>query len=245
MRLYGKLASWYPLLTAAEDYAEEADHFIRLVEAARNGPADTLLELGTGAGHLASHLKARFTCTLTDLSPDMLAISRAQNPDCEHLEGDMRTLDLGREFDVVLVHDAIAYMTTEADLAAAIATAAKHLRPGGLAVLIPDIVTDSFVPRTESGGHDGPDGRALRYLEWDHDSDPSDTEITVDFVLMLREPGRPVQVEHDAHTIGLFPIATWLRLMGEAGLDPVEVDVPDPYADQHTVFVGRRVAAAG
>ncbi len=240
MRLYGNLAEWYPLLTVAEDYGEEADHFIRLVEAARAGPADTLLELGTGAGHLASHLKGRFRCTLTDLSPDMLAISQAQNPECDHAEGDMRTLDLGRTFDVVLAHDAIAYMTTEADLAAAIATAARHLRPGGLAVLIPDIVTDTFEPRWESGGHDGADGRALRYLEWDHDPDPSDTEITVDFVLMLREPGRPVRVEHDAHTVGLFPIGTWLRLISEAGLEPVEVDVPDPYAGEHHVFVARR-----
>ena len=37
MRLYGKLAEWYPLITAADDYGEEADHFMRLVEAARTG----------------------------------------------------------------------------------------------------------------------------------------------------------------------------------------------------------------
>ena len=155
----------------------------------------------------------------------------------------MRTLDLGRTFDVVLAHDAIAYMTTEADLAAAIATAARHLRPGGLAVLIPDIVTDSFVPRSESGGYDGPDGRALRYLEWDHDSDPSDTEITVDFVLVLREPGQPVRIEHDTHAVGLFPIATWLRLIADAGLESITVDVPDPFAGEHQVFVARRTGA--
>ncbi len=240
MRLYGKLADWYPLITAADEYADEADHFIRLVEAARDGPADTLLELGAGAGHLASHLKRRFRCTLTDLSPDMLAISQAQNPDCEHVGGDMRTLDLGRAFDVVLAHDAIGYMTTEADLGAAMKTAADHLRPGGLAVFIPDIVTDTFAPRTESGGHDGADGRALRYVEWDHDPDPSDTEITVDFAMMLREPGRPVRVEHETHTLGLFPIATWQRLIATAGLEPVTVDVPDPYAGEHQVFVARR-----
>ena len=244
MRLYGKLASWYPLITAAEDYAEEADHFIRLVEAARQGSAETLLELGAGAGHLASHLKARFRCTLTDLSPDMLAISRAQNADCEHIEADMRALDLGRVFDVVLAHDAIGYMTTESDLAAAMATAARHLRRGGLAILIPDDVKDTFVPVTECGGHDAPDGRGLRYLEWAYDPDPSDTAITIEYTLVLREPGKPVRIEHETHTGGLFDRATWLRLMREAGLDPVDVDVPDPYAGQHTVFVGRRSATA-
>ena len=242
MRIYGALADWYPLITAAPEYAGEADHLVRLVDAARDGPADTLLELGTGAGHMASHLAGRFACTLTDVSPEMLDISRAQNSRCEHVQGDMRALELGRTFDVVLAHDAIGYMLTETDLGAAIATAARHLRLGGLAVLLPDSVADTFTPATESGGHDAPDGRALRYLEWSHDPDPTDTEITIDYALMLREPGRPVRVERDTHRIGLFPVATWLRLMREAGLEPVEVDAPDPHAGEHTVFVGRRAA---
>jgi hypothetical protein len=37
----------------------------------------------------------------------MLGLSRALNPECEHLAGDTRTLPLGRTFDAVLVHDAI------------------------------------------------------------------------------------------------------------------------------------------
>ena len=41
----------------------------------------------------------------------MLELSRTLNPDCEHLEGDMRTLRLGRTFDAVLIHDAVMYMT--------------------------------------------------------------------------------------------------------------------------------------
>ena len=76
------------------------------------GEATTLLELGSGGGNNASHLKHRFECTLTDLSPEMLALSRTLNPECEHIEGDMRTLRLERTFDAVFVHDAIAYITT-------------------------------------------------------------------------------------------------------------------------------------
>ena len=95
-------------------------------------------------------------------------------------------------------------------------------------------------PRTSCGGNDGPDGRAARYLEWDHDPDPSDTEILVEYALLLREPGQPVRVEHDTHRIGLFAVATWRRLMADAGLEPIEVAVPDPNEDEHTVFVARR-----
>jgi hypothetical protein len=40
----------------------------------------------------------------------------AADPECEHLQGDMRELRIDRTFDAVFVHDAIAYMTTEEDL---------------------------------------------------------------------------------------------------------------------------------
>src|SRR3954465_3737423 len=124
--LYGELTPWYRLLDPVADHADEAAAYGRAPEAAayvrgREGAGapggGTLLELGAGAGGNASFVKRTFRCTLTDLSPPMLALSRALNPDCEHLPGDMRTLRLQRQFDAVLVHDAVAYMTTRADLA--------------------------------------------------------------------------------------------------------------------------------
>ena len=63
-----------------------------------------MLELGSGGGNNASHLKAHFQLTLVDLSPAMLAVSRALNPECEHLQGDMRTVRLGRRFDAPTDH---------------------------------------------------------------------------------------------------------------------------------------------
>jgi len=147
----------------------------------------------------------------------MLDLSRTINPELEHIEGDMRTLRLGREFDAVFVHDAVVYMTTEEDLAAAIQTAFVHTRPGGVALFAPDHLTDNFRPSTDHGGHDAPDGRGLRYLEWTWDPDPGDTTYTVDFAYLLREADGSVRVEHDRHIEGLFPRATWLRLLTDAG----------------------------
>lgn len=53
-----------------------------------------------------------------DLSAPMLELSRATNPECKHLQSDMRTLDLECQFDAVLIHDAYVYMTSETDLQA-------------------------------------------------------------------------------------------------------------------------------
>ena len=96
--LYTELASWWPLFSDPADYAEEVDSFLQLLDLPVSEHQHTLLELGSGGGNLASHLKAHFQVTLSDLSSDMLAVSRKLNPDLEHIQGDMRSLRLARRF---------------------------------------------------------------------------------------------------------------------------------------------------
>lgn len=238
-KLYSELASWFHLLTAPADYAEEAAFYHRTFIEACDRPPQTLLELGCGGGNNASHLKAHFHMTLLDRSPEMLAVSRALNPECEHIEGDMRTVRLGRLFDAVFIHDAIMYMTTEHDLQRAMETAFVHCRPGGAAIFAPDHVRENLRPGTRHGGHDG-EARSLRYLEWTWDPDPNDTTYIVDFAYLLREEGGPVRVEHDRHHFGLFGRADWLRLLTEVGFQPkvlpLEHSEVEPGASE--VFVG-------
>jgi SAM-dependent methyltransferase len=216
--LYGELASWFHLVTPPEDYAVEGPYYAAALAGATD-PAATLLELGCGGGNNASFLKARFACTLTDLSPAMLEQSRRLNPECEHLVGDMRTLRLGRTFDAVFVNDAIMYLTTEADLRRAVETAFVHCRPGGAALFVPDLVRETFRPRTDHGGQDG-QGRSLRYLEWTWDPDPSDTSYVTELVYALREGDGDVRVFHDRHVQGVFPLVTWWDALTQAGFEP-------------------------
>jgi SAM-dependent methyltransferase len=240
MRLYSELAGWYHLLTAPEDYEEEAAEIVRLAEEAVDGELRTLLELGSGGGNNASHLKRRLACTLTDVSEEMLELSRGLNPECEHRAGDMRTLRLGRTFDLVLVHDAVVYMTTEADLRAALETAFVHTRPGGVAIFLPDATRETLREGTSTGGHDG-DGRALRYLEWTHDPDPGDSTYEVDYLVALREGDAPVRVVHDRHVEGVFARGDWLAWLREAGFEAAahELSVEDA-TEGWTAFVARR-----
>jgi ubiquinone/menaquinone biosynthesis C-methylase UbiE len=234
-RLYGDLASWWPVLSDPADYADEAAFIGRLLIEESARPPVTLLELGSGGGNNASHLRSRFTMTLVDASPGMLAVSRVLNPDCEHIEGDMRTVRLGRVFDAVLIHDAIMYMTTERDLERALGTAFVHCRPGGSAAFVPDHTRELYSPGTKHGGHDGA-GRAMRYLEWTYDPDPDDSTTVTDFAYILREEDGSVHVEFDRHITGLFPQATWLGLIEAVGFEPGVVR--DGY--ERDVFFGRR-----
>ena len=56
----------------------------------------------------------------------------------------MLTIRLGRVFDAVLVHDAVDYVTCQADLRQVIGTAFAHCRPGGIAVFVPDHTAETF-----------------------------------------------------------------------------------------------------
>jgi SAM-dependent methyltransferase len=238
-RLYGDLAGWFHLLTAPEGYQEEAELYTEIIRQSTS-PAQSILELGSGGGNMASHYKRSFVSTLVDLSPAMLALSRSINPECEHLEGDMRTVRLGREFDAVFVHDAVVYMTTEYDLREAISTAFAHCRPGGVAIFAPDFLSENFIPGTSHGGHDR-DGRGLRYLAWTWDPDPSDTTYRVDYAYLLREEDGTTRAVYDCHIEGLFGRDDWLRMLAEAGFD-AEARTPDISGapPDYTIFVARR-----
>src|SRR5262249_43347354 len=187
-RLYQDLAAWWPLISPPDEYAEEAAFARRLLRQA-DRPVREVLELGSGGGHCASHLPRGFTMTLAELSPGMLAVSRRLNPGCEHVEADMRTVRLGRDFDAVFVHDAVDYMITEDDLRLVVETAFAHCRPAGVAVFVPDNITENFEPGTGYGGIDGADGRGARYLDWSYDPDPGDTWTLTQYAFLLREPG--------------------------------------------------------
>jgi hypothetical protein len=239
---YGELAAWWPLISPPEDYAEEAIETARVLSTAKI-PVRDVLELGSGGGCNAWHLKRHFNMTLTDLSSDMLAVSNQLNPGCEHHQGDMRTLRLGRCFDAVFVHDAVDYMTTERDLRQALTTAFEHCHPGGIAVLLPDCTTETFAPDTYHGGTDASDGRGVRYLEWSSDPDPRDTWTLTEYTFVLREPDGSVRAVHETHRFGVFSRDTWLRLLADTGFQAITLE--ERTTDDRmprTFFVGVRPA---
>ena len=239
-RFYTELARWWPLASPVEEYAGEAAEFARVLGEAVP-EATTVLELGSGGGHNAFYLKRSFQLTLVDLSEDMLAVSRALNPECEHVCGDMRTLALGRLFDLVFVHDAVDYMTTADDLSAAMATAYRHCRPGGAVLFVPDHLEESFGPGTDWGGSDGVRGEGIRFLEWSYDPDPTDTAVTTVYTFVTREADGRVDSFSEQHELGLFSRGDWLRLLEQQGFS-AEALIERTEEDHlpRVMFLGRR-----
>jgi SAM-dependent methyltransferase len=218
-RLYQELADWWPLISPPGEYAAEAAYLAGLFDAA---PIEVreVLDLGSGGGHVAVHLKDRLDLTLVDLSAGMLAVSRRLNPECAHQQGDMRTIRLGRMFDAVLVHDAVDYVTDAGDLRELIATAFAHCRPGGMALFVPDYTAETFEGGTGGGGSTDADGRQGSFREWTWDPDPADEWIQVEYEFTLRAADGTVQIVREAHRLGAFRRETWLRLLADAGFEP-------------------------
>lgn len=219
-KLYNELAdNWYQLLTPLYEYEEEAELYHQILKDKLRQKSPSILELGCGAGHIAYYLKQWYALFLSDLSEKMLGISKTLNPECEHFQGDMRSLRLDKTFDAVFIHDAIMYMTSEDDLKQALTTSFLHCKAGGLTLISPDFIKETFTPGTDHGGSDGAD-RALRYLAWTYDPDTTDHTYTVDYAYMMRNADGSVSVEKDRHIEGLFSRTDWLRLLKIVGFEP-------------------------
>lgn len=232
MKLYDELADWYTLLTPLKEYEEEAGVYLGVLRPLVGAGRHRLLELGAGAGHNAHYLAEVFDLCLVDVSPKMLELAAVSCPGAERVVGDMRTVRLGQTFDVVFVHDAVCYMRTVEDLRALFATARAHLRLGGLLLVAPDCVAETFESGEDTGGSDG-DDRSLRYLEWTWQRPGQRDGYVVDYTLVTRTGTDLPVIHHDRHEEGLFPRALWLDLLTEAGFTPESIpwthsDVPYP-----------------
>jgi SAM-dependent methyltransferase len=234
-RMYKDLAWTWPIISPPEDYVEEAEHFRKTILEHTTIPVKTLLDIGCGGGHIDRHLQKWFEVTGADLNEGMLENARKLNPDIRYLQGDMRDLDLGEEFDAVIIADSILYMTTRGELKAAFETAFRHLKPGGVLV--------TYAEEWKGKHRDTPttlqtrekDGVEISFVEDYNDPDTEDTTFDCTFVYLIREKGE-LRIELDQHICGIFSLDTWEKVLAEAGFEVIQL-TQDP-EDDCTAFVG-------
>ncbi len=221
-RLYDDLAWLWPTFGSVEDYRRETEQICEWMREYVEGEINSVLDLGCGGGKNGFHLSQLGAITGVDLSAPMLAQARELNPAGEFIQGDMRSVDLGRHFDVVFVNDALVYMQTREDVRAVLHNAWRHLRPGGVMVFMVEISSDSFVQQRTRVTHTQPrPGCDVTIVEqdWRRNNDAESFELS--FVYMIREGG-DLRVESDVHTWGLFPLRFWRGLPSELGFSVYE-----------------------
>ncbi len=227
-RLYGDLAWTMPIISPPSDYVKESELFAKTIRDHAQVDVATLLDLGCGAGHNDNTLKKHFRLAGVDLSETVLGLARRLNPELTYVQGDMRTVRLGKTFGAVIGLDALGYMLTETDLKAVFTTAFVHLEPGGVFLTVQEYDPSRFEhDHTEAKTRAEGDVQ-ITLIENKHDPDPGDTTIEVTLIFLIWRAGQ-LQIEADLHVCGLFRLDTWLRLLREVGFEVTQLEFRDPH----------------
>ena len=233
MKAYKSLAWTESLLALPGDYEEEVRQYTGIINKQTNHKAKSMLHLGCGAGGHDRFLKADFDITGVDLNEEMLTLARKANPKVTYLQGDMRSVRLDQQFDVVIVPDAIAYMNTEEDLEKALETAAAHLKTTGLFMVVTH-TREEF--RNNNFVYTGSDGQThLTLFENNHIIGENQYEATM--IYLIRQHGK-LTVDHDVHSLGMFSHETWCRLLEKHGLKIKETFNMDQLYDEYVMKDG-------
>lgn len=225
-RAYSELAWTEPIIAPPEEYVKETELFSKVIKEHSKIKPKTLLHLGCGAGGNDYTFKKHFKVTGVDISEGMLEIARNYNPEVTYLYGDMRTIKLGECFDAVAIPDSIGYMTTVEDLRSAIITARKHLKSGGVLLIIANIAEqftqNNFVYTGSKRDIE------ITIFENNYIPDPTGTTYEATVIYLIRHKGK-LEIHTDCHIIGLFKLDTWLDLLKEAGLEINQAKVEHSY----------------
>ncbi len=226
---YEELAWIEPIIAPPEQFREETESYCRLIREHSRIEPHTLLHLASGAGINDYTFKKDFTVTGVDISRGMLEVAKEINPEITYYHGDMRTIDLQREFDVVAIPDSIGYMTTAADLRLVVGNACRHLKPGGI-ILITAHLKEEF--RANNFVYTGSRGDVeVTVFENNYIVGLAKDRYEATIIYLVRRKGK-LELFTECHTIGLFDSDHWQSLFDEYRLKVSRValnDLYDPY----------------
>ncbi|HEX2080585.1 MAG TPA: class I SAM-dependent methyltransferase [Longimicrobium sp.] len=219
--VYAQGAAFYDLIYGGKQYAEEAERVHGVIQRHLRSGGDSLLDVACGTGAHLAHLRRHYRCDGLDLEAGLLAVARERNPDARFHQGDMADFDLGRRYDAVAcLFSAIGYVRTVARLGQTMRAFARHLVPGGVAVVEPWLTPETFIPgrvRVDTPEHPG--ASVVRMV---HSGMRDGLSILTFSYLIGREEG----IEHfeEDHVLGLFTHEQMLEAFRGAGLEVVEHD---------------------
>ena len=223
---YNELAWLEPIVAPPEEYAGETELYCKLIKEHALIETKTLLHLASGAGINDYTFKKHFAVTGVDISEGMLEVAGQINPEVDYHFGDMRTVDLGKEFDAVVIPDAIGYMTTVEDLRRALRNAYRHLKPGGV-LLVTAHMKEEFQGNNfaYSGSRDEVE---VTVFENNHIPDPKGTTYEAIIIYLVRRRGE-LEIHTDRHIIGLFASQIWHDLFKELAMEVKQVALKELY----------------
>ena len=224
---YNELAWTEPILAPTESCREEIENYCSIIKKHSKIEPATLLHLACGAGSYDYTFKKHFQVTGVDLSAAMINVAKNINPEIEYLEGDMRSVNLGRLYDAVVIPDSIGYMTTKEDLRKTISAATFHLRPGGILLIVAhmkeEFQENNFAYTGCANDID------IVVFENNYILKPPGDMYEAIIVYLIRRAGE-LQIYNDRHLLGLFTTDLWMELLSNQGLEVKRFSLNELYS---------------
>ena len=214
--LHNNLAKYYDRVYSFRDYLDEAVRLQNLIIKYSESGGNSLLDVACGTGLHIKYLQDDFSCTGVDVSNVMLKIARKNVKGVTFKEADIKTLRLGKQFDVIVcLLSSIGYVKTAARLEKTIQNFSKHLKKGGLALIEPSHAKSAYVtgePRITTY-----DGREVKIARVNYTNYRQATAV-LNMHILIAERGKDAKYYVDRHELGLFGINNTLRIMKAVGL---------------------------
>lgn len=184
MEAFGRYAAFYDLLNEGKDYRGEVAYIHALIQAS-NPQANRLVELGCGTGgHIGWLADLGYSCTGVDMNESMLEIARSKYPRIAFEKQDIRHLDIGENYDVVLaLYHVVNYLSTDEELFELTKKLSERLNPGGLFIFdswhAPAVLHDPPVSREREFASDTMHVKRVSYPT--HDIDARVVDVAFNF----------------------------------------------------------------
>lgn len=214
--MFTKSAAFYDAIYNFKDYAAESSLAHTLIQHYKRNTGTSLLDIACGTGHHAQYLRENYEVEGLDLDPGLLEVARQRLPELTFHQADMVNFSLSTPFDVVTcLFSAIGYAKTTGKLAQTVQNIARHLRPGGVALVEPWLFPEQF--NTNHIGAVFVDQPRLKISRM-NTSSIADGVSTLHFHYLVGTPEGITYFTED-HELGLFTDADYRAALAGAGLE--------------------------
>ncbi len=215
-QLYTRYRWVWDMISSPEEYESFSKYILLKIKEHETLKTSTLLHLGCGSGCIDYTLKNHYSITSVDLSEDMVKSAILKNPECEYLVGDMRTFNLNRKFDAIILPDSTAYLLTETEIYSIFKNAKNMLNKDGLLLVMVEYDPEYFPQNRTTVEKVRKDDIELTFIENNYAKDLKENSFEATFIFLIRKKGE-LDAVMDVHRAGLFKKEVWYNQMVKAG----------------------------
>jgi len=134
---YNQLAFLFEEASTRNIYTKQEVEFVIKIISLYTRRPNSFLDVACGSGRHDRILSQKgFSVVGIDISSNLLKLARLRDRRTTYKKADMRSFDLGKQFDCILsLWDAYTYLSQPKDMRSFLNKCHKHLKPGGLIIL--------------------------------------------------------------------------------------------------------------